>query len=359
MKTSVINHPTREPLIVIHRWQLDACDGNACAAALLSHLEYWHGIKLEQSLKARQANEVSESHNDKPIQDESLWQFHSLGELERGLLIYGRTTISAGIKKLVDKGFIRTSRNPNPRYKFDKTTFFLYLPQQVNQWLAEHHTREYPRAENGSPLTRNGSRWSETGPPSTENGQAIPETSSEVSTETTSEEIVNRFSSEVKNTSDKERNADRASRLSMKEKREKSFKAAKAPPTEWATRLANLLRSCIIQNNPTARVTDDHALKWAHVADLMIRIDHRTFEQIHELILWSQRDVFWRSIILSMRKLREKFDQLTLKKIEVPRNGNGNRAQERQAANLDALARAKGNLHRVDNGANYPPGRDF
>ena len=45
----------------------------------------------------------------------------------------------------------------------------------------------------------------------------------------------------------------------------------------------------------------------------MIRVDNRTIEEITSLVEWSQRDPFWQTVILSMKKLREKFDQLTMK----------------------------------------------
>ena len=56
------------------------------------------------------------------------------------------------------------------------------------------------------------------------------------------------------------------------------------------------------------------------------RVDRRTPEEISALIQWSQRDNFWKSNILSMGKLREKFDQLALKQnAERENNANGNR----------------------------------
>ena len=42
----------------------------------------------------------------------------------------------------------------------------------------------------------------------------------------------------------------------------------------------------------------------------MIRVDKRSESQIAELIYWVQRDEFWMTNVLSMDKLRDKFDQL-------------------------------------------------
>ena len=52
---------------------------------------------------------------------------------------------------------------------------------------------------------------------------------------------------------------------------------------------------------------------WRDSARLLLDKDGHTAEQVAWLIDWCQRDEFWRSNILSMPKLREKFDQLKLK----------------------------------------------
>lgn len=52
--------------------------------------------------------------------------------------------------------------------------------------------------------------------------------------------------------------------------------------------------------------------KWRDAARLMIDRDGRTEQQITAAIDWCQDSEFWRSNILSMPKLREKYDQLRL-----------------------------------------------
>lgn len=51
---------------------------------------------------------------------------------------------------------------------------------------------------------------------------------------------------------------------------------------------------------------------WRDAARLMLDHDGRTEDQILKAIDWCQGDTFWRSNILSMGKLREKYDQLRL-----------------------------------------------
>jgi hypothetical protein len=91
-----------------------------------------------------------------------------------------------------------------------------------------------------------------------------------------------------------------------------------------ALRVAELLRTRILQNNPSAKITDGQIQNWAVVADRMIRLDDRTAKQIEDLIEWSQKDDFWCRNILSMEKLRTKFDQLTMHREGDRRMVNGN-----------------------------------
>ncbi|MDQ3687794.1 MAG: hypothetical protein M3430_19640, partial [Acidobacteriota bacterium] len=145
MKVSCITHPSNEHFIKIHPWQIDACDGNECAAALLSFFEYFHNIKLEQALKAKQANDIAEVHGDRRAQDETLYQFHSEGELERGVVIYKRRSMYDALKVLHEKGFVTLHHNPYNRYKFDKTRYFLFHPEAVNAWLAGYDGHGWQR----------------------------------------------------------------------------------------------------------------------------------------------------------------------------------------------------------------------
>ena len=107
MKSSCIRHPEREPLIILRAWQQEACEGNDCAGFLLSYFEYWHNIKLEAVRKAREENELARAHGEPAFQNESLVQWHTEEEIERGLLgHYSRKTIREALLILEDKGFL-------------------------------------------------------------------------------------------------------------------------------------------------------------------------------------------------------------------------------------------------------------
>lgn len=75
-------------------------------------------------------------------------------------------------------------------------------------------------------------------------------------------------------------------------------------------RLADLLYQEILKNNPGHK--KPNLQNWANDMRLMMERDDRTEEQISYLIKWCQRNEFWHKNILSVAKLREKFDQLII-----------------------------------------------
>lgn len=88
-------------------------------------------------------------------------------------------------------------------------------------------------------------------------------------------------------------------------------------PDEQDLRLTQLLIDLMIQNNPESsiikRLTEKRQFDWITACRLTREQDERTEEQIEAVIRFSQADSFWKSNILSMPKLREKWDQLWMK----------------------------------------------
>lgn len=75
--------------------------------------------------------------------------------------------------------------------------------------------------------------------------------------------------------------------------------------------LALRLYENILKNNPDHKKPNLHT--WANDIRLMMERDNRTAEKIAYLMDWVQNDSFWKSNILSVSKLREKYDQLVLR----------------------------------------------
>ena len=95
--------------------------------------------------------------------------------------------------------------------------------------------------------------------------------------------------------------------------------------------LVQLLIDLIQKNNPKSKVgslTERVQKTWIDQCRLLREADKRTPEEIETVIRWCQEDEFWKVNILSMPKLREKFDQLWMK--SQSKTGNGK-------VNLDGL----------------------
>jgi hypothetical protein len=80
--------------------------------------------------------------------------------------------------------------------------------------------------------------------------------------------------------------------------------------------------------------------KWRDAARLMLDRDGRTEDEIHGAIDWCQNDEFWRANVLSMPKLREKYDQLKLQAQRKHSSGGGSRTEEWRAMQERQMARA-------------------
>jgi len=95
--------------------------------------------------------------------------------------------------------------------------------------------------------------------------------------------------------------------------------------SQQACKLAALLKSEILRNKPNYRIKSAQERNWAITAQRMLDIDNRTSEQIERLILWVQHDEFWMTNVLSMDKLREKFDRLAMKaSLDAPNTARTN-----------------------------------
>ncbi len=81
-----------------------------------------------------------------------------------------------------------------------------------------------------------------------------------------------------------------------------------------AYRLAYFLEGEILENNPKFPQSEQQRQRWAKDFDLMIRRDKIEPDDIAEVIAWCQKDKFWCSNILSGKKLREKYQQLSMRK---------------------------------------------
>ncbi|QMP84096.1 helix-turn-helix domain-containing protein [Streptomyces phage Alderaan] len=116
------------------------------------------------------------------------------------------------------------------------------------------------------------------------------------------------------------------------------------PVREDVERLCEHLADRIVQNGSNRpNITKG----WRDAARLMLDKDGRTEEQVHGAIDWCQDSDFWRSNVMSMPKLRDKYDTLRLQASRPAAGGNvvpinrPSTTDQRVAEGLDLAARLR------------------
>lgn len=121
-----------------------------------------------------------------------------------------------------------------------------------------------------------------------------------------------------------------------------SSEVASATPRPDVEYLCTLLADRV-ESNGAKRPTITK--KWRDSARLLVDKDGYTQEQVAWIINWSQDNEFWRSNILSMPKLREKFEQLKLKS-RASTQANRVAPSERMAETTSIGARLQAEIDR-------------
>ncbi|MCR9192823.1 MAG: hypothetical protein NXI01_09265 [Gammaproteobacteria bacterium] len=62
--------------------------------------------------------------------------FFTTDDLADGILnLYGKNAINKALQLLEELQVISVHKNPNPRYHFDKTKYFIFYPETCNEWI--------------------------------------------------------------------------------------------------------------------------------------------------------------------------------------------------------------------------------
>ena len=99
------------------------------------------------------------------------------------------------------------------------------------------------------------------------------------------------------------------------------------PPESFEMKCVEMLIASILDQMPGARVPGTEAAKqkWAQEIERMQRLDHRSQEEISQVLKYAVTDPFWKSNIRSTAKLREKFETLYIQ--------NRNRKDQKNGGN--------------------------
>lgn len=106
-------------------------------------------------------------------------------------------------------------------------------------------------------------------------------------------------------------NAHDVSKSTQREREIESKEKEKYLEDSDPSRIANFLFHNILKHKPD--FLKPNIQKWSDDADKMLRIDKRDLETVKKLIAWCQADDFEKSNVLSIAKLRKRFDTLEIK----------------------------------------------
>ncbi len=96
-----------------------------------------------------------------------------------------------------------------------------------------------------------------------------------------------------------------------KQRKVKEIKGNKYMSDSKEVVLSELFSTLITANDDKAKAPNIQS--WAEDIDKLHRIDDRSYDDIEQIIRWTQQDAFEKSNILSPAKLRKRFNQLWLK----------------------------------------------
>lgn len=86
-----IRHPERSHFIQLHEWQKKFCNGNLCAALLLSHFSCWHDWKIRQYQYYRRFNDIAEMHGDARSSNKNDYIFFTIEDFLKALMgLFGK-----------------------------------------------------------------------------------------------------------------------------------------------------------------------------------------------------------------------------------------------------------------------------
>ncbi len=225
--------------------------------------------------------------NEKNVFEGRGWTYNSVKAFNEQFPYLTEKQVRTALEKMEQDGII-LSANYN-RSKYDRTKWYSI----TDEWREQLVELGYRFAHSGKSICPNGNFHL----PIRANGNAqegkpipYPNTYPNTYSNTDDTSQVQKWTSETRTSSTKK----------------------KVEVSEEATKLAELLRSEILRqfpNNATAK-KELCAKRWAVDIDRMIRLDHRTPENVRDAILWAMNDEFWRRNIWSGAKLRKQYDRL-------------------------------------------------
>nr|DAN62354.1 MAG TPA: replication protein O [Caudoviricetes sp.] len=227
------------------------------------------------------------------------WVFNTYEEWrDKHFRFFSLSTVRRTIKNLEDLGLITSTTEFN-KMKVDKTKWYTINYEELDNLQITTNKNDSPSAQNEQSSC---SKWADESVQNEQtNNQEIPQ-------ETPTKDI----SSSEKNFQTEQR------------AKKYSFSPDDMRAAEWIFELIKKL-------NPNVKAKNLN--EWADCVRLMRERDGHTHKDICELFKWANQDPFWSLNILSPKKLREKWEQLWIKKQASEKQPHKSTFQERNSTN--------------------------
>lgn len=114
------------------------CSGNPCAAMLLGIFSSWHDYRMKNDLLYQRYTKRNQGSFNIRSTNEKAYLFFSIEELMAELMgLFQKSDINNALYLLESLEIISIYRNPNERYYFDKTKYFVFHANVCNQWISK------------------------------------------------------------------------------------------------------------------------------------------------------------------------------------------------------------------------------
>jgi hypothetical protein len=125
------------------------CQGDDCAAQILSLFEFWTSCRIEEIRRVQSYNDQNKKNTSLALQVPTTWLYETTEDISIGILnAYGDSSIRKSIKKLLDWGFLdsRNSKNSFDRTKEYRLNIDL-IQTALDQWNNQNQAESIDKSD--------------------------------------------------------------------------------------------------------------------------------------------------------------------------------------------------------------------
>ena len=130
------------------------CQGDDCAAQILSLFEFWTSCRIEEIRRVQSYNDQNKKNTSLVLQVPTTWLYETTEDISMGILnAYGDSSIRKSIKKLLDWGFLDSRSSKNG---FDRTKEYRFntdlIQTALDQWNNQNEVVKAESIDKSDPL---------------------------------------------------------------------------------------------------------------------------------------------------------------------------------------------------------------